>query len=314
MVEFNRDEVCILIPTLNEKATIGPIIEEFCTLGYRNILIVDGHSTDGTQKIAQDLGAEVLIQSGKGKGAAMIEAFAKIEQPYILLLDGDGTNPPEYADAMLEPLISGRADHVIGNRRDSFEKGALKGLNRFGNYVMNIMFKWAHGVYMEDILSGYRAFTKKSLEVMNLTEGGFEIETEICSEIVHHDLRFEVVPTYYKKRPGSPTKLRPVRDGYKIVRAINKYGKMNNPLFHFSIIGAVLGLIGFVLGIYVVLDWFAGVEHVPMTILVMLLIVTGILTFMIGLISDMILAYHREEIREISKLKKELEELKKSCK
>jgi dolichol-phosphate mannosyltransferase len=89
---------------------------------------------------------------------------------------------------------------------------------------------------------------------------------------------------------------------------------MNNPLFHFSVVGIVLGLCGLVTGIYVLAEWFQGIEHLPMTILTMLFIVTGILTFMIGLISDMILAYHREEIVEIGKLQAELEELKKSKK
>ena len=300
----------MLIPTLNEKTTIGSLIEELQTLGYKNILVADGSSSDGTTEIAKGLGARVLIQSGKGKGAAMIEAFKQITEPYILMLDGDGTNPPEYADAMLEPLVSGRADHVIGNRLGDYEKGALTRLNRLGNTFMNKLFKWAHGVYMTDILSGYRAFTKESIERMNLTESGFEIETEICSAVVSHNLRFEVVPTYYKKRPGSPTKLNPFRDGYKIIRAINKYGKMNNPLFHFSVVGILLGLCGLVSGIYVVAEWFQGIEHLPMTVLTMLFIVTGILTFMIGLISDMILAYHREEILEIGKLRAELEDLR----
>ena len=164
---------------------------------------------------------------------------------------------------------------------------------------------------MTDILSGYRAFTKESLEKMHLTESGFEIETEISSEVVHHNLRFEVVPTYYKKRPGSPTKLNPIKDGAKILRAINRYGKMNNPMFHFGTIGVILSLIGFVCGLYVVYEWFQGIEHLPLTILTMLLIVTGILVFMMGLLSDMMVAYHREEIRELSLLKAEIEELKK---
>ena len=251
-----------------------------------------------------------MTQQGKGKGKAMIEAFSVITEPYILMLDGDGTNPPEFADKMVEPLFAGRADHVIGNRLESYEKGALTKLNRFGNDVMNRMFKWAHGVYMTDILSGYRAFTKESLEQMHLTEAGFEIETEISSEVIHHNLRFEVVPTYYKKRPGSPTKLNPFKDGAKIILAINKYGKMNNPMFHFGTIGILLSLAGFLCGLYVVYEWFQGIEHLPLTILTMLLIVTGILVFMIGLLSDMIVAYHREEIREISQLKAEIEELK----
>ena len=311
MTVINRDLVCVLIPTLNEKDTIGPVIEGMKAQGYHNILVADGRSTDGTAEIAESLGAKVFVQQGKGKGRAMIEAFSIIEEPYVLVLDGDGTNPPEFADAMVEPLFAGRADHVIGNRLADYEEGALTRLNRFGNDVMNRMFKWAHGVYMTDILSGYRAFTKESLEKMHLTESGFEIETEISSEVVHHNLRFAVVPTYYKKRPGSPTKLNPIKDGAKILRAINRYGKMNNPMFHFGTIGVILSLIGFICGLYVVYEWFQGIEHLPLTILTMLLIVTGILVFMMGLLSDMIVAYHREEIREISLLKAEIEELKK---
>ncbi|HJJ61537.1 MAG TPA: TIGR04182 family glycosyltransferase, partial [Methanocorpusculum sp.] len=88
------------------------------------------------------------------------------------------------------------------------------------------------------------------------------------------------------------------------------YGKMNNPMFHFGTIGILLSLAGFLCGLYVVYEWFQGIEHLPLTILTMLLIVTGILVFMIGLLSDMIVAYHREEIREISQLKAEIEELK----
>ncbi len=311
MTEINRDLVCVLIPVLNEKATIGQVITELQAHGYHHILVADGKSTDGTAEIAEQLGAKVFVQKGKGKGAAMIEAFDLITEPYVLMLDGDGTNPPEYADAMVEPLFAGRADHVIGNRLDEFEHGALTRLNFCGNVAMNTMFKWAHGVYMTDILSGYRAFTLDSLKQMHLQEAGFEIETEIAAEVVHHNLRFEVVPTFYKKRPGSPTKLNPIKDGAKIIRAINRYGKMNNPLFHFSTIGVLVSLVGFFCGLYVVYEWFQGIEHLPLTILTMLLIVTGILIFMIGLLSDMIVAYHREEIREISLLRKEIEELKK---
>ena len=310
-MDFSKDDICVLIPTLNEKATIGSVIEELQAEGYRRILVVDGHSTDGTPEIAEKLGATVLIQEGKGKGAAMIEAFEQITAPYILMLDGDGTNPPEYADAMVEPLISGRADHVIGNRLNQYERGALTRLNLLGNRLMNTFFKWAHGVYLTDILSGYRAFTLDSIRQMNLNEAGFEIETEISSTVVHRGLRFEVVPTFYKKRPGSPTKLHPVRDGYKILRAINKYGKMNNPLFHFSVIGIMIGIAGFCIGFYVLFEWLAGIEHLFMGILTMLLIVTGVLTFMIGFISDMTLGYHRELMREMQLLRTKLDEMEK---
>ena len=84
----------------------------------------------------------------------------------------DGTSPPEAGDAMIEPLVSGRADHVIGNRLNQYERGALTRLSLWGNRIMNTLFKWAHGVYMTDILSGYRAFTLESVKQMNLKEAG----------------------------------------------------------------------------------------------------------------------------------------------
>ena len=311
MTEIDRSKVCVLIPALNEKRTIGDVIKGVQNQGYHTILVVDGHSTDGTAEIAESLGAKVYVQKEKGKGIAIQEAFALIKEPYILMLDADGTNPPEFADAMIEPLTSGRADHVIGNRLDSYEKGALTKLNHFGNVVMNRMFKWAHGIFMTDILSGYRAFTKESIEKMHLTESGFSIETEISSEVIHHNLRFEVVPTYYKKRIGTPTKLKPLSDGWKILVAINKYGKMNNPLFYFIFAGAALVIAGAVAAVFVLIEWMNGIEHLPLTILTVLLIVVGILTCMLGFLSDMIVAYHREEIIAIENLSKKIDELKK---
>jgi dolichol-phosphate mannosyltransferase len=229
-MDFSKNDVCVLIPTLSDRATIGPAIEERQREGYYRILVVDGHSTDGTLEIAGSLGAIVMIQDGKGKGAAIIKAFENITSPYILMLDGEGTNPPECADTMIEPLASGRTDRVIGNRLNQYEHGALSFFNLWGNLLMNTLFEWTHGVYMADIPPGYRAFTLSSVRRMNLKKTGFEI-----------------VPTFYKKCRGSPTKLRPVRDGYKIFRAINGSGKMNNSFSHFNFICVLMSVIAFCL-------------------------------------------------------------------
>ncbi|HJJ55438.1 MAG TPA: glycosyltransferase, partial [Methanocorpusculum sp.] len=225
---FSKDDVCVLIPTLNEEKTIGSVITDLKSHGYNNIFVIDGNSSDNTRNIAQNLGASVEIQQSKGKGAAIIESISHINTKYLLMLDGDGTNPPQYADEMLKPIIDGNADHVIGNRLHEYEPGALTTLNRIGNSIMNLQFKLSSGVYMRDILSGYRAFTLDSLRKMDLKEIGFEIETEMCSKSAQLDLRFDIVDTYYKKRVGSNTKLHPIRDGYKIMRAINKYGLAYN--------------------------------------------------------------------------------------
>ena len=300
-MKFNKDEVCILIPTLNESPTIGTIIREFKALGYNNILVIDGKSTDNTVKTSREAGATVRTQSGKGKGNAIIEAFEVIEQPYILMLDGDGTYTAKDAEKMLTPLFLG-FDQVIGDRLINAEEGAFSRLNLLGNHMLNMLFKIAHSRDLHDILSGYRAFTRLAIQQMNLREKGFEIETEISVEAVRNGQRIMVVPVKYSRRPGTATKLSPLHDGVKIVTTIYRLARVNNPMFYFGMMGLFTSLLGVLTGIYVLLEWMRRIDHIPLTILTVLLIVVGIEIFMFGMISDMLLVFHREIIREIQLL------------
>ena len=300
-MKFNKDEVCILIPTLNEGLTIGNIVREFTALGYTHILVIDGKSTDNTVKSAREAGATVRTQSGKGKGNAIIEAFEVIEQPYILMLDGDGTYSAKDAEKMLTPLFLG-FDQVIGDRLINAEEGSFSHLNLFGNHMLNLLFKVAHSRDLHDILSGYRAFTKLAILQMHLKEKGFEIETEISVESVRNGQRVMVVPIKYSSRPGTATKLSPFHDGIKIVSTIYRLARVNNPMFYFGMMGLFTTVLGLLIGIFVVIEWLHNIEHIPLTILTVLLIVVGIEIFMFGMISDMLLIFHREIIREIQLL------------
>jgi len=300
-MKFNKDEVCILIPTLNEGPTIGGVVREFKALGYNHILVMDGRSTDNTVKVAREAGANVRTQSGKGKGNAIIEAFEVIDQPYILMLDGDGTYSARDAEKMLTPLFLG-FDQVIGDRLINAEEGAFSRMNLFGNHMLNILFKIAHSRDLHDILSGYRAFTKLALHQMHLKESGFEIETEISVEAVRNGHRIMVVPVKYSRRPGSATKLSPFHDGVKIVSTIYRLARVNNPMFYFGMMGLFTTLLGLLTGVFVFLEWLNNIEHIPLTILTVLLIVVGIEIFMFGIISDMLLVFHREIVREIQLL------------
>ena len=300
-MKFNKDEVCVLIPTLNEAPTISAVIREFRDLGYNHILVIDGKSTNNTVKIAREAGANVRTQSGSGKGNAIIEAFEIIEQPYILMLDGDGTYSAKDAEKMLTPLFLG-FDQVIGDRLINAEEGAFSRINLFGNHMLNILFKIAHSRDLHDILSGYRAFTNLAVHQMNLKEKGFEIETEISVEAVRNGQRIMVVPIRYLSRPGTATKLSPFHDGIKIVSTIYRLARVNNPMFYFGLMGVFTAILGILVGIYVMLEWFQNIEHIPLTILTVLLIVVGIEIFMFGMISDMLLVFHREIVREIQLL------------
>ena len=303
-MKFEKDEVCILIPTLNEDLTIGKIVHEFRALGYNHILVIDGKSTDNTVRVAREAGATVRTQSGKGKGNAIIEAFEVIEQPYILMLDGDGTYAPRDAEKMLTPLFLG-FDQVIGDRLVNAEEGAFSRLNLFGNHMLNLLFKVAHSRDLHDILSGYRAFTHLAIQQMNLKEKGFEIETEISVESVRNGQRVMVVPIKYSRRPGTRTKLSPFHDGIKIVSTIYRLARVNNPMFYFGLLGVFTSILGMLTGVYVFLEWLQGIDHIPLTILTVLLIVVGIEIFMFGMISDMLLVFHREIIREVQLLQRQ---------
>jgi glycosyltransferase (TIGR04182 family) len=302
-MSIEKDQVCVLIPTLNEAPTIGGLIMEFVSLGFRNILVIDGHSSDGTRKIASQAGARVIEQKGRGKGNAIIEAFELIEEPYVLMIDGDGTYSPDDAERMLEPLSTGSA-HVIGDRLTEENRAAFSHLNYAGNQILNRLFKIAHGRFINDILSGYRAFTRESIRPMRLKESGFGIETEISAEAVRCNLEISIVPISYRKRSGTPTKLNPFHDGFKITATIYKLAKMSNPLFYFGLIGIIIMIAGFLSGIYVLLEWLRNIEHIPLTILTVLLIVVGFQVFMFGVISDMLLAFHRELVNEIHEVRR----------
>lgn len=300
---IDRDAVTVLVPTLNEAPTIQALVRDYVAQGYSRVLVVDGESTDGTAALAAEAGAEVMVQQGRGKGNAVIEAFRAIETPYVLMVDGDGTYAAGDADRMVAPLGQG-FDQVIGDRLGAAQPGAISPLNRAGNFLLNRLFRLAHGRYLSDILSGYRAFTKASIDRMNLREQGFGIETELAVEAVRNGHRVGVVPISYDRRAGTATKLNPLRDGYRIAVTIYQLARMNNPLFYFGLIGVTLALVGVLIGVYVLYEWFLGIEHLPLTILTVLLIMVGIQIFVFGLIGDLVLSFHREVMDEIAALRR----------
>jgi Glycosyltransferases involved in cell wall biogenesis len=306
---MTNENVCILLPTLNEEATIGPVIRDFRSEGFGNILVIDGNSKDRTREIAEAEGARVIVQTGKGKGQAIKQAFDLIEEDYVVMADGDGTNLAKDVHAVLAPILEGKADHVMGNRLVDYEKGAFTRLNLIGNKVINKLFGLAYGVWLDDILTGYRAFNRKAIKSFDLKKSGFEIESEITIESVKKDLRVVEVPTTYLARHSEgATKLNPLKDGFRIGSTIYKMAKMHNPMFYFGIIGGAFILSGLIVGTYVVIEWFHGVTRIPMTILTTLLIIAGFQMFVFGMLSDLVVSLHRENmrmLRKLSELKKE---------
>ena len=294
------DDVCVLVPTYDEAETIGEVVDGLYAEGLTNVLVVDGHSTDGTREAAREHGARVHLQSGTGKGQAVREGLSLVETEYVLMLDGDGTYRPIDAEQMLSPLEDGY-EHVIGDRFADMRPGSMSRLNRFGNRVINRAFALIHGRNFEDILSGYRAFTRESVERMDLTADGFGIETEMAVECAKQDLETAVVPVTYTPRPdGSDTNLRPFRDGGLIFLQLYLRSKTSNPLFYFGSVGLFSLLSGVLVGGYVGVEWVTTrTSHEVLAVVAALAILFGVQLLMFGILSDLILSLHREVIRRI---------------
>ncbi|QLD84470.1 S-layer glycoprotein N-glycosyltransferase AglJ [Natronomonas halophila] len=307
----DRDDVCVLLPTLNEAETIGTVIDGFREAGFDHILVVDGDSEDDTRTIAREHGADVIIQSGSGKGQAVREGVDHIDQPYVLMADGDGTYRPEDADQMLDPLFDGRADHVIGNRFADMEDGAMTRLNKVGNRLINRLFGVVHGRKLKDILSGYRAFTRESFERFQLDADGFGIETELAVECVRQGLETDVVPIRYRARPGgSETNLHPLKDGGRIILTLYTLARTNNPIFYFGSVAFVGMFLGVGLGGFVGYEYFVnGISREVMALLSAFTILLSVQILMFGVLSDVIVTVNREQARRLDDISDRLRDI-----
>ncbi len=294
----------VVIPTLNEEKGIGGVVESFKNLGFE-VLVIDGNSKDRTREIAEKMGARVVLQTGKGKGNAIAEAFKLVDSEIVILVDGDGSYPAEEVWKLIEPIEKGVAEHVVGNRFAKYEKGAFTRLNLLGNKLINLFFRFAYGVDLTDILSGYRAIKKEVYKSIEIKKSGFEVEAELTVETLAKGFRIAEVPISYKKREGK-TKLRPIRDGFRIGKTIYELIARYSPARYLYVFGLILLFLGIATGCYVVYAWLNAVSHYMLALLTVLFIITGVQFVVIGLITDLIFRTtleFRREIRQVFKRK-----------
>ncbi|MDN5319831.1 MAG: dolichol-phosphate hexosyltransferase [Thermococcaceae archaeon] len=298
--DIKPEDVTILIPTKNEEEGIGWVIEEFKKLGYNNILVIDGHSTDRTREIAKEKGARVVLQSGRGKGQAVAEALKMIDSEVLVMIDGDGTYDPKDVEKLLEPIRRGIAEHVIGNRLMNFEKGAFTKLNLIGNKIFNALFRFLYGVPVYDMLTGYRALTKDLYKSVELEKHGFEVETELTVETVAKGFRIAEVPINYYKRKGSAN-LHPIKDGWRIGKAIIEMLVRYNPAKYLYFLGGIFLLLGLITGIYVVYEWLHRIPHDLLAIVVAILVLGGVQFIAVGFV----MSYMFKSMAELKRMMRE---------
>jgi glycosyltransferase involved in cell wall biosynthesis len=215
--------IAVAIPCFNEAAAIGIVIAQFrAALAEAEFVVFDNNSTDRTGEIARGLGVRVIDVPEQGKGHAVRAAFAALTDFDILILtDGDGTYPAEAAPLLVAQVLEHDVDMAVGARQPERGAGAMTLTRGLGNILIRAAFRILIGPGNSDLLSGYRAFSRRYRATVQLRSSGFEIETELASEAVARRLRVVEIPIPYRPRiAGTESKLRAFRDGWRILITI----------------------------------------------------------------------------------------------
>jgi glycosyltransferase involved in cell wall biosynthesis len=216
---LNKEIVCI-IPTLNECDTVVEVIrkaQQFTS----HIVVVDGHSHDDTCERAKQAGADIIYQEGKGKGWALRTAFNHVKSDIYVTIDGDATYDARELDNLIQPIIDGRADMVVGSRlKGCMEPGSISRVNKIGNNLFNFLINYIFNGEISDSQSGFRAITDHAMRQLNLTSRDFEVETEITIKALKAGLRIKEIPISYSRRRGTKSKLNSFKDGSRILKTI----------------------------------------------------------------------------------------------
>ena len=220
------ESLSILLPALNEEDGVADVLNRIPRLtlqqrGYAySVHLLDGGSTDQTRAVAKRLGAEVFIQSGNGKGSAFREFVPKIRDQYVVLLDSDGTYPPEVIPDIVGKLGAG-SPVVLGSRlRGSINDGAMSMANRIGNRVLSWLASFLFATPISDVCSGMWGFVSDRLKSLGLTATGFELEADLFAECALKGIPITEVPIRYDRRIGE-AKLH-LHEGVRIALALLK--------------------------------------------------------------------------------------------
>lgn len=213
--------VSVIVPTLNEAANLPHVLPQIPDW-VLEVVIVDGHSTDDTVEVACSLrdDVRVVLQSGKGKGDALITGFAASSGDIIVTLDADGSADPAEFPVFVGALMSG-ADFAKGTR---FAQGGgtadMETYRRLGNWGLRIVTKVLFGGRFTDLCYGYNAFWRTALDHIQPDVDGFEIESVLSIRALRADLRIVEIPSFEAARIHGTSNLRTIRDGFRVLRAI----------------------------------------------------------------------------------------------
>jgi len=238
----NEPRIAVLIPALNEEQTIAAVVHSYRAVNpSARIIVFDNASTDATSRLAREAGAEVRMEMRRGKGNVVQSMFRAIDADVYVMVDGDGTYPADRIHDLIKPILDGTADMVIGSRLLRGTGSEFRLRNRLGNLFYAMLLRRLFGIRITDLLSGYRAFSRRVVKTLPLLGGGFETEAEMTIKAIHRGFQLVEVPVTLTSRPeGSSSKIRIVQDGFLILNAMLSLFRDYKPLTFFGILAMLI--------------------------------------------------------------------------
>ena len=293
-------DVAVLIPCHNEGETIGEVVRCFkSNLPGASIYVYDNCSVDDTQEKAKNSGAIIGVENKQGKGNVVRKMFSDVDAEVYILVDGDLTYDPLVAPEMVERLIKEKLDMLniarIGGR-ESYRKGHL-----LGNYLLTQTVKIIFGSGLDDMLSGYRVFSRRFVKTFPSKSNGFEVETEFTVHSLEMKIPIGESPAKYNERPqGSFSKLSTYRDGLKILIMIIRLFFLVKPITSFSVVSVFLAITSVIIGWFqVIKPWleYDLITKYPSVIMSSSLMVLAIFMFMTGIVINSISNMRKDQFR-----------------
>ena len=286
-------KIAVLIPCYNEELTVEKTVTDFKkALPDADIYVYNNNSKDRTKELAIKAGAIVKDEYKQGKGAVVRSMFRDIDADVYIMVDGDDTYPAEEVEELIKPVLEGRADMVIGDRLSStYYTENKRPFHNFGNSLVKGLINFLFKSNLNDIMTGYRAFSKKFVKCMPVLSDGFQIETEMTIFALTSNMLVVNVPITYRDRPeGSESKLNTFSDGFKVLLTLFNLFKDNRPFLFFGSISIIIFIIGLLVGVPVINEFIktAYITKVPSAVLAAALMINAFLLFSVGIILDSI--------------------------
>ncbi len=298
-------KIAVLIPCYNEEKAIASVVRKFqAVLPSARIYVYDNNSTDRTVEEAAGAGAIVRSEPLQGKGNVVRRMFADIEADIYVMTDGDETYDVPSAPAMIEKLVGENLDMVVGSRLKSEASEAFRPGHHFGNRLLTGAVAAIFGNRFQDMLSGYRVFSRRFVKSFPAVSAGFETETELAVHALSLRMPVAEVETPYGARPeGSASKLRTYHDGLRILWMIFLLFKEERPLPFFSLAFVLLAASSLLLAAPVIVTYMETglVPRFPTAFLSTGIMILAFLSLVSGVILDNV-TRGRQEVKRLAYL------------